>query len=183
MYDAAGSTIEIDAALDALESHGVRNYVFALWRPDHPLLIRAGGRLATDSMTWIASAGKSLASTALLTLVDDGRLDLDAPVSRYIDGAVSWPEDKAAITTRMLLNHTAGLSPSPTEWEPQMITLRGCVQDIANLPLVSAPGSTFSYGGGGYQVAGLIAEVITGKEWCEFVAERVRGLVEDPGQG
>ena len=60
-----------------------------------------------DTLVDVFSVGKAMAATCLLTLVEEGRLDLDQPVSRY------WPEfaaqDKDEITIRMVLSHRAGL--------------------------------------------------------------------------
>jgi CubicO group peptidase (beta-lactamase class C family) len=64
-------------------------------------------RWQRDNLVDVFSVGKAIATTALLMLVDRGRLDLDAPVARY------WPEfaarDKGEISVRVLLSHRAGL--------------------------------------------------------------------------
>ena len=60
-----------------------------------------------DTLVDVFSVGKAMAATCLLTLVEEGRLDLDQPVSRY------WPQfaaqGKDEISTRMVLSHRAGL--------------------------------------------------------------------------
>src|SRR3546814_10026559 len=80
----------------------------------------------------IASASKALSATIILSLVNNGLIDLDTPVSQYIGDQINWPIIKRDITMRMLLNHTSGLpfdSPCLSEDDT---TLKDCAQEIAN---------------------------------------------------
>lgn len=77
----------------------------------------AGQPLTSDHrMAWL-SAGKPLTAFAVLQSVDAGRLDLDAPVVRYLPEF--GPHGKDDITIRHLLTHTAGIQPVPTGWPRQ----------------------------------------------------------------
>src|SRR5690606_29820871 len=126
----------------------------------------AGGDLQIDSVVPIASATKAPSAAAILTLVDAGLLDLDRPVANYIGEVVDWPMLKQSITTRMLLNHSSGLATEPEcLGENATMPLVECVQQIADAPLRFVPGNQFEYGGGSYQVAGLIAQQISGDDW------------------
>jgi CubicO group peptidase (beta-lactamase class C family) len=141
------------------------------------LYSRAGGNQSMSSVEPIASASKLPAVAAILTLVDQGKLDLDTPVATYFKNAgnpIRWPVDKAAITTRMLLSHTSGLpglldtQPACMN-QPAVTTLQQCAQDIADTALVSLPGVEFNYGGVDYQVAGYLATVLSGaSSWQAF---------------
>src|SRR3546814_11710446 len=76
---------------------------------------------------------------------------------------------------RMLLNHTSGLpfdSPCLSEDDT---TLKDCAQEIANTGLNFIPGNRFGYSGAGYQVAGYVATVVSGKSWSTLVNERLAG--------
>ncbi|MGQ0502918.1 MAG: serine hydrolase domain-containing protein [Panacagrimonas sp.] len=155
----------VDAVLDA---RALPKYAFQITVDDEVVYERRTAGSGLEPIFPIASASKALASAALLTLVRDGKLDLDLPVSTYIGDVVEWPRAKEDITTRMLLNHTSGLQ---TE-NDCLLDINGdlteCVQAIADSRLEAIPGAKFSYGGASYQVAGLIAEVISEQPFNEF---------------
>lgn len=151
----------------------VPGYSFVLDIDGTTVFQRAGGELSTSSVIPIASSAKAPAAAAILSLVDDGLIDLAAPVSRYLGDAIDWPLAKSAITMGMLLNHTSGIPfNSPCLSRPEM-TLQACVQEIADTNLDFFPGSMFGYSGAGYQVAGFVAERVTGQSWSTVVRERV----------
>ncbi len=164
---------QLDSTLDDIGATGLTNYVMAVRLRGGQVYARSGGNLNLDSPVWIASASKALSCAAILTLVDEGRLDLDGPIASYLAPVVEWPADKGAITVRMLLNHTSGLCPHPNEWEPEKCCLRDFVCEIARSTPFAAPGEAYFYCGVGYHVAALIAEQISGLEWCDFVANRI----------
>jgi CubicO group peptidase (beta-lactamase class C family) len=135
---------------------------------------QAFGNQTVNSVLPIASSTKMPSALAILTLVDEGRLDLDAPISTYLsNGYATIPADKATITTRMLLNHTSGLAQSDCLNDQATTTLKQCVQEILNSPLGFAPGTKFAYGGSSFQVAGGVVEAITGMSWNQFFAQKV----------
>ena len=111
--------------------------------------------MTLDTVFDLASLTKPLATAAsVFVLVERGLLQLDAPAS------LVWPElgqgDKAAITIRQLLTHTAGLMPdTPLEdYRDRATALRGIVER----PLVAPPGERFLYSDVGYQILGEIVE-------------------------
>src|SRR5574341_904510 len=125
-------------------------------------------RTAVDSNTvfQVASISKSLASWGALRLVEIGALDLDAPIERYL---TRWrlppsPYNRAGVTARRILSHTAGLNvfgyagyppdaPLPTVED----SLSGA-SGLEPVRLVSQPGAGVSYSGGGYTVLQLAME-------------------------
>jgi CubicO group peptidase (beta-lactamase class C family) len=171
----------LGAALDSFVSSAssppsgtVGGYSFALFDRGGVLYTRAGGDQSMSDVEPLASSSKLPAAAAILTLVDQGKLDLDTPVANYFKNDISWPADKAAITTRMLLSHTSGLvgldQTQPVCLnQPSASTLRMCAQDIANTGLESQPGTEFDYGGADYQVAGYLAVLLSGaSSWQAF---------------
>ncbi|MBI3742828.1 MAG: beta-lactamase family protein, partial [Chloroflexi bacterium] len=146
---------------------------FAVTSPDKVLFAKGYGSQTAETVELIASATKLPSALAILTLADEGRLDLDAPVAKYLQGRIDWPADKAAITMRMLLNHTSGLQLEPVCLLGQRIALKDCAQTIARAPLVFAPGTAFGYGGGSFQVAGYVAEVLSGISWNQFFDQSI----------
>lgn len=156
----------------------VSGLAFTLLDADGTLFTYAAGDMTADSRIPIASASKAPTAAAILTLVDQRLLDLDEPVGTYLAGKINWPADKAAITTRMLLNHTSGLphlfAPGqPACLDKPLVTMQYCVQQIANATLEYQPGTGFAYGGSDYQVAGYIATQLSGQPWQTFFDQRI----------
>lgn len=171
------------ATLDAALADGeVAGYSFMLIGGNGTLTARAGGNIAFAQPIELASASKLPTVLALLTLVDDGLLALDQPIADYLaqDRSFIWPADKAAITLRMLIAHTAGIV-GLADRQPDCLlqeretTLRACAQVIADTPLIAAPGSGFNYGGADLQVAAYVATLVTGQSWQQLFAERIAG--------
>ena len=163
----------LDAALESFVPTKVNGLTFLLAKDGQILYENALGNQTMDSFLPIASCSKMPSAAAILTLAQDDLLDLDEPIGTYLQGHISLPADKTAITTRMLLNHTSGLDGSPAcLTNRKRETLQECAQEILNAPLNFAPGARFAYGGGGFQVAGYIAEVISGKSWNDLFQER-----------
>lgn len=119
----------------------------------------------------IASASKWVSAVAIGTLVDDGLLQWDTTVGDIIPTA---PEDKRAITLRQLFSHTSGLpgDNGGCLGNPSM-TLATCATEILAVPLATAPGTCFSYGGLSMQLAGRMAEIVTGQSWDQLFIARV----------
>ena len=136
----------------------------------HVLLDHAYGGFRTTDAVPIGAATRLMSTVAILTLVKDGKLALDAPVGSVLPG---WPKDKAAITLRMLLANTSGLPGRSPCLEHREMTLPACVQEIAATPLRAAPGTAFIDGGTGFQVAGRMAEIAAGTDWATLFETRV----------
>jgi D-alanyl-D-alanine-carboxypeptidase/D-alanyl-D-alanine-endopeptidase len=144
--------------------------VLRVAKPGQVLVDRAYGPYRLDDAVPIAAGTQLLSVVVLLHLVDMQTLSLDARVGTVLK---DWPEDKAAITLRMLLAHTAGLSPSSACLDDRNISLEACVHEIASLPLKREPGTAVIYGGTGLQVAARMAEVASGKRWAELFREHL----------
>ncbi|TJY56655.1 beta-lactamase family protein [Sinimarinibacterium sp. CAU 1509] len=166
----------LQSTLDSfLNSNGgpESGYRFAVNVAGRTVFQRAAGDLDNNTVVALASATKAASASAILSLVNSGLIDLDTPVSTYIGSSVTWPADKATITTRMLLNNTSGLPFDSSCLSDNATTLSACVQEIANLSLNFTPGTRFGYSGAGYQVLGLIAEVVSGQNWNTLFQTRI----------
>jgi len=124
----------------------------------------------------IGSISKPLTGAAIMRLVDAGMLDLDTPLPHYLD-CFTLSEDHAAerVTLRLLLSHTAGL---PTTYEvagPRDPAALGAYlrQTLPTLPLVAPPGTLWSYSNIGFNLAGYVAEVVTGTPFPQLMREWV----------
>ncbi|GAA3017337.1 serine hydrolase domain-containing protein [Streptosporangium longisporum] len=125
-----------------------------------------------DTLFVLGSVTKTYTATALMRLVAQGRVDLDAPVRRYVPDLVLADERAAAqITVSNLLNHTAGL-----DWGILVDTgegddaLAGHVAKMAGLQLIAPPGTRASYSQSGYNLAGRVVEKVTGLPYERAVA-------------
>ncbi len=165
---------ELESTLQAFVPGTLDGLTFLLLNGWEVLYAGAFGNQTLDSFLPIASSTKMPSAAAILTLVDEGKLDLDRPVGEYLSGRIDWPQDKASITMRMLLNHTSGLRGDPPCLADQEgTTLQECAQAIAYEPLDFEPGTKFAYGGGSFQMAGYVAEMLAGKPWTDFFEERL----------
>ncbi|MDX2030469.1 MAG: serine hydrolase [Blastocatellia bacterium] len=139
---------------------------------------RQFGAYDANTTVFIASASKWIAAATLMTLVDEGKLGLDDPVSKYLP---YFTGEKGTMTIRQLFSHTSGLPPDIALGSEsgclgdRGTTLDGCVREIAGLALIGPPGGQFAYGGNSMQVAGRICEVVSGKSWEALFQERIAG--------
>ncbi|MFD6390904.1 serine hydrolase domain-containing protein [Nocardia sp. NPDC060259] len=126
----------------------------------------------------LGSVSKSYTATALLRLVADGRVALDAPVRRYLPELTLADEQLAAeVTVGHLLNHTAGL-----DWKLDAETgdgddaLARFVDRLPELPVIAPLGARASYSQSGYSLAGRVIEKVTGLTF----EQAIRTLLFDP---
>jgi D-alanyl-D-alanine carboxypeptidase len=141
-----------------------------------------------DSKTMFLSASttKIITAIAVLRLVDQGKLDLDDPLSDYFN---THPYGEA-VTTRMLLNHTAGIpNPLPLKWihteaeHRKFSESRAREQALADSPrLESDPGAEYRYSNLGYWLLGSLIERVSKQDFTAFVRTEILsplGIVEE----
>lgn len=139
---------------------------------------------ATDPFR-VASQTKSFTAAAIFTLVEEGKLDLDAPVEQIIPGVISGNgHDATKFTPRQLLQHVSGLPTS--DITGNLLDLPGIVRPDGSISLkdliqvqlksnkpAAEPGTKVVYSNLGYEILGLIIEQLTGKSAREAITERV----------
>lgn len=146
--------------------------------------IRTGAAVTPDTIFQFGSVTKVMTATLLMGLVDEGRLDLQAPVKSIVPN-LELPDSAAAerITVWNLITHTSGLdmgidAPQQGSW-PRVDLGDGddCIDAylayMADKPTVFAPGETRRYSNAGFVVAGRVAENILGQSWDAAVRERI----------
>ncbi|MGA6207277.1 serine hydrolase domain-containing protein [Nocardia testacea] len=132
---------------------------------DNPLPVDA------DTGFVIGSVSKTFTATALMRLVDQGLVELDAPVRRYVPEFAGPRVAAREVTVAQLLNHTAGM-----EWKLSADTGEGDdalarhAEMLAAAPLVAEPGARASYSQAGFNLAGRIVENVTGQTFEGAVA-------------
>ncbi len=144
--------------------------------------------MQADTLFWIASQSKPITATALMILVDEGRVHLDDPVEKYLpEFHEQWLVAEATedhmllkrpsrpITVRDILSHTSGLPFRSALEVPTLdvFPLAARVRSYAMTPLLFDPGSRYEYSNAGINTAARIVEVVTGKDFAEFLAERI----------
>ncbi len=125
----------------------------------------------------IASISKTFATTAMMRLVEQGKVDLKAPVRKYLpDFRVRDENVSRDVTVWHLLTHTSG-------WEGQISapdrgeeTLKTFVSSITDLMQLAPPGAAWSYNNAGFSVAGRVIEAVTGLS----INRAIRDLVFTP---
>ena len=116
-----------------------------------------------------------------MQLVDAGKVDLDAPVQRYIPWfRVADPQASAQITVRMLINQTSGLPGDPTQptwvtwtWQNTPDAIERHVRLLANAKLAFPPGQGFTYANANYATLGMIIQSVTGQSYEDYVKEHI----------
>jgi CubicO group peptidase (beta-lactamase class C family) len=178
-----------------VDSHTLAGAVTLVASKDQMLSLEAVGYadvaaqqpMQTDALFWIASQSKPMTATALMMLVDEGKVKVEDPVEKYLPEfkgqmlAVEQDQDHVLltkparpITVKDVLSHTSGL-PFMSRVEPKIDTfpLRAAVLTYALTPLRFQPGSKYEYSNAGINTAGRIIEVVSGQPYAEFMAKRL----------
>jgi CubicO group peptidase (beta-lactamase class C family) len=126
-----------------------------------------------ETLIRTGSLAKPLSAAAALTLVDAGKLDLDAPVQKYCP---AFPRKESEITTRELLTHTSGIRHYKDDEIASTRHYKAMADGFAifaNDPLLFEPGTKFSYSTYGYTVVGCVVEGASGKRFFDYLREHV----------
>jgi D-alanyl-D-alanine carboxypeptidase len=175
--EAAVAAID-DAVRTEMERARQPGLTLGLTDRDSTLLIRTYGfaNLASrqpvtpETLFEIGSIGKTFTAVATLQLVDEGRIDLHAPVARYLPWFTApQPAGHAPITVAHLLSHTSGIV-AGIDGTPEAAFQ---VWSLRDLPTRSAPGDRFHYSNVGYKALGLVLEAVEGRPYREIIRDRI----------
>ncbi len=117
------------------------------------------------------SVGKQFTATAVMMLVEEGKIGLDDSVTKYLPAApAAWKQ----VTIRELLSHTAGFTDYPKDFDMRKdYTESQLLQMVENLPLAYPPGTSWSYSNLGYLTLGLVIHQVSGEFYGDFLQERI----------
>ena len=134
-----------------------------------------GEELSNNSPMFIGSVSKSLTALAVMQLVEDGTIQLDEPVKKYISYfKVAEPQLTENIRVRDLLNQTTGLSRTKSIPSSDYdYTIKERVQALANMEAVSSRGTEFNYLNDNYNILGLLIEEVSGLSYAEYMKDNV----------
>src|SRR5579859_811309 len=117
------------------------------------------------------SVGKQFTATAVMMLVEEGKVGLDDKVSKYFTNA---PQSWADIKVRHLLTHTSGLGDYPRDFDLRRdYTEDELLAKVMVTPLGFKPGEKWSYSNLGYLTLGVLIGKVTGKFYGDFLQERI----------
>ncbi|MFJ1705588.1 serine hydrolase domain-containing protein [Kitasatospora sp. NPDC088346] len=180
-------TSRLDRAVEEVRRQaGIPGVVVGLWLPGRGSYVRASGvadtatgtPMTTGLFSRIGSETKTFTVTALLELVDEGRIGLDDPVSRYVDGVPCGDR----ITLRQLAEMRSGLFPYSSDpdfvrdlesdphrsFTPRELLAYGFRHDNT-----AGPGETFQYSNSNIVLLGLVIEKVSGRALGDFLRQRV----------
>lgn len=149
--------------------------------------------MQADSLFWIASMTKPITAMAVMILQDEGKLNIEDPVAKYLPefknqmlvqeksgDRIVLVKPARPITIRDLMTHTSGLvGNSPLDGDAlDVLSLKEAVITYALSPLQFEPGTKWSYCNPGINTLGRIVEVVSGEEYAAFLQSRLLDPLE-----
>ena len=179
-------TDQLDSIIDAaVNSTGIPGAMVGIWGPDGNYVKVAGvsdtatkAPMETDFYHRIGSVTKTFTVTALLQLVDEGKIGLDDPISKYVDGVTEGD----AISLRQLAGMRSGLVDYTTSEQFVMeylsdprraFTPEELVGYVKDLPLQVRPGTTVDYSNTNTILLGMVIEKVSGSNLSEVIDTKI----------
>lgn len=179
-----------NAVIERIKSEHKGNAAFVMLEHGNPTdgyFVSIGKEVSGDTRFQVASLSKWVTAWGVMTLVEAGKIDLDAPVSRYL---TRWQLPKGAfsndgVTVRRLLSHTAGLTDGLgyAGFKPgqKVQTLEASLTRAADaspgaegsVHVGIQPGTEFRYSGGGYTLLQLLVEEVSGQSFNDYMTTHV----------
>lgn len=165
-----------------MERHRLPGLAVAITRGEEIVFVRGYGEardgepINGQTQFRIASLSKSFTALAVLQLVEAGKMELDAPVTRYLpEFVLSSSSVSERITVRQLLNHTSGLADTGfvSGLGGQQQTLVDRVASLRDARFVDPPGTAFHYFDPNYQVLARLVEVVSGQPFDAYLRQHV----------
>jgi len=131
-----------------------------------------------ESSYRLASNSKSMAAAAILQLMEEGKLDLDAEVQRYVP---YFPRKKWPVTVRQVLGHLGGITHYKERWElhiKEYKDTRDAIAVFKDYDLIAEPGTRYSYSSYGYNLLGAVVEGASKQAYGEYMREHIWNPLE-----
>ena len=170
----------VDALVrDEMDRQGVPGVAIAIARRGELLAAKGYGQanvehrvpVTSETIFQSGSVGKTFTAALVMTLVEEGKVALDSPVTRYFpDAPPSWQ----AVKVHHLLSHTSGIP----DYDEKRVDIRRDYTDdelqrfAYGLPLDFEPGSRWSYSNTGYVLLGILVHKVTGRFYGDLLRER-----------
>jgi len=191
---AAAKPASGSAAYDAMDAYveqqmqrlNIPGVSLAIVEGDQIVHLRGFGRAYPEGAApspqtpfFIGSLTKSLTALAVMQLVEAGKIELDAPVQRYLPWfQVADPQASAQMTVRHLLNQTSGLPTSAGEiqmadFDDSPEATERQARALSTLELGHPVGSAFEYTNANYNLLGLIIEAASGEVYADYIQKHI----------
>ena len=133
--------------------------------------------ISGDTSFRLGSISKPLTTVAILQLAEQGKVDIDQPVSAYVP---LLPDYMKPVTVRRLMNHTSGLpdillTPALVPFARDWVSIHQVIGMQANTPPRSAPGERYEYSNFNYVLLAALIESVTGSRYSDYMDEAVFG--------
>jgi CubicO group peptidase (beta-lactamase class C family) len=117
------------------------------------------------------SVGKQFTATAVMMLVEEGKISLEDPLTKFFpDAPAAWKQ----VTIRELLSHTAGFTDYPKNFDMRKdYTEQDLLKIVEAIPLAYPPGTKWSYSNLGFLTLGLVIHKVSGEFYGDFLQERI----------
>ncbi|MFT6867589.1 MAG: CubicO group peptidase (beta-lactamase class C family) [Cyclobacteriaceae bacterium] len=185
-----GSKEYIKAVKDKISEQYVGNFALAVVKNgsvEDEIFHSEGKPVDRNTIFQVASLSKWISAFGVMKLVEQGKLDLDAPVSKYLTRWQLPPSEfnNDGVTVRRLLSHTAGLTDGlgysgfepgvPIQRIEESLTKASDADEgISGAVQVGIePGAEFKYSGGGYTLLQLLVEEVSGQSFAYFMKESI----------
>ena len=117
------------------------------------------------------SVGKQFTATAVMMLVEAGKIGLDDPLTKYFPEAPAWWEQ---VTVRELLSHTAGFTEYPDDFDFRKdYTEDQLLKIVEAIPAAYPPGTSWNYANLGFLTLGILIHRVTGEFYGDFLQQRI----------
>ena len=133
--------------------------------------------IGPETVFRLGSITKQFTAALVLQLVEEGKLSLSDPLSKFLP---DYPKPGADTTVTQLLNHTSGIQSYTgiPDWmdgdkPAQAVTTEGLIAQFKDMPNEFERGTRWDYNNSGYVLLGAIIEKVTGKSWHEALADRI----------
>lgn len=180
----------LEAVDNELDKQFVGNFAMAILSRgtvEEEKFFSVGKSVDRNSVFQVSSLSKWVSAFGIMKLVEDGRLDLDAPVSKILTRWQLPPGsfNNDEVTVRRLLSHTAGLTDGlgysgfetgrPVQSIEQSLTKAADADKgiSGEVRVGNQPGSEFKYSGGGYTILQLVVEEVTGQSFASYMKEAI----------
>lgn len=173
---------EVDRLFEDYSGSGMPGASVMVIKDGQPILIKSYGLANVEQGVPVepstnfrlASVTKQFTATAVLMLVDRGKLSLDDSIRQYFP---EFPEFAKGITIRNLLQHTSGIQdyePIYGDLFPQQVADSGVVEIISKTEgTMFPPGSQYSYSNSGYAILAVLVEKLSGRTFPEFLHDNI----------
>ena len=177
------ATAQTDAVDEFMKAEMIRQHIpgVALLVSSAGQVIRAQGYgvanlelqvpVKPETIFQSGSVGKQFTATAVMMLVEEGKIGLEDPLTKYFPDA---PETWKQVTIRELLSHTAGFTDYPKTFDMRKdYSEKDLLTIVEGIPLAFPPGTSWSYSNLGFLTLGIVIHRVTGEFYGDFLRERI----------